>query len=159
LGQKVKNDVLAALTDWKAGKPVRALELGHTQRMVERPGQSPVIGEEFFPQDQERAYAYCFAIIDQAANATDATMVATATGVAEFFAIYERFSWMCGEISKHFSGLTPEERDGAESLAWKALRFGWARAIAGHSPESYIEVSLPASSVQPPASGQQETST
>ena len=39
--------------------------------------------------------------------------------------------------------LSAEELDGAESLAWKVLLFGWTRAIDGHKDAQYIEVTRP----------------
>ena len=135
---KIKSDVSSALADWRAGKPVRALELGHTQRMIERPGASSVVSDDFFPQNQDRAYAYCFAIIEYCT---------AYQGFASSVLSWEEFNVACGIVNRKFlqqnADLTPEERDGAESLAWKALRYGWARAIEGHTQGSYIEVTRP----------------
>jgi len=62
---KIKADVLQALDDWKAGKPVKSIELGHTHRMKDNGGQSPTIDLSVrLSNDQERAHAYCFAIIE-----------------------------------------------------------------------------------------------
>ena len=131
----LRKDVLKALSDWKAGKPVRALELGHVHRMKENPGSSPLIDmSQHLHQDQDRAYAYCFHIIEHFAEARTAT--------------FEEFSVVCDGLERDFreenKGLTEEELHGAESLAWKALLFGWARAIDGHKDANYIEVTRPA---------------
>lgn len=124
---KIKADVLQALDDWKAGKPVKSIELGHTHRMKENGGQSPTIDLSVrLANDQERAYAYCFAIIDYEKSA-----------IAESF---EEFLLHC-EVRRGFTDVTHEEAMAAESLAWKALHVGWRRAIDGHRDSAYIEVS------------------
>src|SRR6266478_1223855 len=63
---RIKPDVLQALQDWKAGKPVKTLELGHVHRMKEVPGFSPTIdASQHLHQDQERAHAYVFYLIER----------------------------------------------------------------------------------------------
>jgi hypothetical protein len=131
---KLRADVLKVLADWKAGKPVRSLELGHVHRMKENPGSSPMIDiSEHHHQDQERAHAYCFHIIEHFKDGRPGS--------------YEEFSVVCDGLERDFKketeGLTAEELDGAESLAWKALLFGWSRAIDGHKDANYIEVARP----------------
>ena len=130
----LRKDVLKALEDWKAGKSVRGPELGHVHRMQENPGSSPLINmNEHVHCDQDRAYAYCFHIIEHFKDQRPAT--------------FEEFSVVCDVLERDFKadteGLTAEELDGAESLAWKALLFGWARAIDGHKDAHYIEVTKP----------------
>jgi hypothetical protein len=133
---KLRGDVSKALADWKAGKAVRGLELGHVHRMKENPGMSPMIdSSERFNPDQERAYAYCFHLIEHfQRNGVPAT--------------HEAFMLACDEYEKTFregenNQLTAEELDGAESLAWKVLLVGWTRAIEGHKDSLYIEVTRP----------------
>ena len=126
----IRADVLQALDDWRAGKPVRSIELGHTQKQEEHPGASPrILQDQHHPQDQVRAHAYCFAIIDTCRDVTHGA--------------YEDFLKVCRVIAQEFDGLTDEERDGAESLAWKALLVGWKRATAGFAEHLQIDVQRP----------------
>lgn len=135
--RKIRGDVLQALADWKAGKPVRSVELGHVHRTIENPGGSPRIDvENHYHQDQDRAYAYCFHLIE----------LFSLNGVPskheDFAGACDAYEELFREIDEN-AGMTDEERDGAESLAWKALQFGWARAIEGHKDSQYIEVRNP----------------
>ena len=124
---KIKPDVLKALEDWKAGKPVQSLELGHIHRMKDNGAHSPTIDMSVrLVNDQERAHAYCFAILEHSIAFPQASHDAFLAHVANFV--------------PQFPELTEEERVAAESLAWKALHVGWQRAIAGHDPSMYIEV-------------------
>lgn len=141
MAAKLKADVLQALQDWKAGKPVKTLELGHVHRMEDVPGFSPRINaEQHLHQDQERILSYCFHLID----------LFSINGIPE---AHEAFLEACDAYEQTFDW--PEvaiadwhaldhERNAAESLAWKALRFGWVRAIEGHKDSMYIEVTNPA---------------
>ena len=123
---------MQALADWKAGKPVHSIELGHVHRMKDVPGFSPTIdASEHLHRDQERAHAYVFEIIERV------------SGMIQPPAEHETFLTWCEGWRSSYPELTAEERDGAESLAWKALRFGWARAIEGHKDSLYIEVTNP----------------
>ena len=133
---RIKADVLHALDDWKAGKPVRSIELGHIHRMVEHPGVSPAVDmSKHIPRDQERAHAYVFFILERLELLIQPPED------------HATFSVWCDGWEKDFKrenpGLTEEERDGAEGLAWKALIVGWKRAIDGHPEANYIEVSQP----------------
>jgi hypothetical protein len=152
MASKIKTDVLQALQDWKAGKPVKSLELGHVHRMKDVPGFSPTIDtSEHLHRDQERAHAYVFHIIDAIANlkATIAEHDASDPQHVTYRRpeTWEEFESLCDGLEEQFrlevEGLTAEELDGAEGLAWKALRFGWARAIEGHKDSLYIEVQNP----------------
>lgn len=135
---KIKADVLQALDNWKAGKPVKSIALGHVHRMTHSEehmasypnSRNPVDLSKRFSNDQERAHAYCFAVID-----------AEESSISDNF---EEFLLSCRAVRKHFPEVTHEEALAAEALAWKALHVGWARAIAGHDPSLYIEVSNPA---------------
>jgi hypothetical protein len=133
MATRIKPDVLQALQDWKAGKPVKSLELGHVHRMKDVPGFSPTIdASEHIHRDQERAHAYVFHLIE----------LFSLNGVP---VDHDAFLGACKDFQLSFSeeGLTAEELDAAEGLAWKALRFGWARAIEGHKDSLYIEVQNP----------------
>jgi hypothetical protein len=143
--QRIKPDVLQALQDWQAGKPVKSLELGHVHRMTDVPGFGPKIDLSVrLYNDQERAHAYLFHILSHFAHITELTGLLPHS--------HENFLTMCDTIEAEFrkngnltmhpeaAELTAEEMDGAESLAWKALHVGWARAIAGHDASRYIEI-------------------
>jgi len=148
---KIKADVLQALDDWKAGKPVKSIELGHTHRMKDNGGASPTIDLSVrLSNDQERAHAYCFAILGFVVQ--NAGHMVSSTEMS-----HEGFMANCDMIELEFrrelhrrsgfhgdENLTAEERDAAESLAWKALHVGWNRAIAGHDASRYVEVTNPA---------------
>ena len=142
MATKLKPDVLAALKDWKAGKPVKSVELGHVHRMKEQPPFSPTIdASKHLHQNQERAHAYAFHLIE----------LFQLNGIPEN---HEAFLEACDDYEKTFDwgeevpagehhGLD-HERNAAESLAWKVLLFGWARAIDGHKETAYIQVTNPA---------------
>jgi hypothetical protein len=138
MASRIKFDVLQALRDWKAGKPVKTVELGHVHRMKDVPGFSPTIDTaEHIHRDQDRAHAYCFHVIEYWISAPELTLPE-----------HEEFLTVCDVVleprfRKENEGLTVEELEGAEGLAWKALRFGWARAIEGHKESFYIEVQNP----------------
>jgi hypothetical protein len=147
---RIKPDVLKALEDWKAGKPVKSLELGQVHRMQERGQFSPVIDFSVrLSNDQERAHAYFFWLIEWFKDHGPVPVGEEA---------FERFISICDMLEGQFdqtpqfasedernvrAGLTAEERDAAESLAWKAIQVGWVRAITGHDASQYIEVSRP----------------
>lgn len=138
MAQKIKPDVLKALDDWKAGKPVKSIELGHVHRMATNSEGTPRVDLSVrFQNDQERAHAYCFAILGKMSESAP-------LGIFKLPFEHDHFLLWCEEWRSEFTDLTPEERNAAEGLAWKALHVGWARAIAGHDPSMYIEVSNPA---------------
>lgn len=150
---KIKADVLQALDAWKAGKPVRSIELGHTQRMTHsedflksHPNTRPEIDlSQRIQNDQERAHAYLFDVIEKysaAAQAPPAGRDYDRNAYSD--GGYTAFMVCCQSWRDGHEGLTDEEAEAAQSLAWKALIVGWARAIAGHDPAAYIEVTNPA---------------
>ena len=141
MAAKLKPDVLQALQDWKAGKPVHSVELGHVHRMKETPGgASPQVDLSVrLSNDQERIHAFCFLLIEWAAtDKVNSPFLVTRD------APHQVFLGMSAEFAKNWEedkrGLTTEEREAAESLAWKALMIGWNRAIASHDPSRYIDV-------------------
>jgi hypothetical protein len=140
MAAKIKADVVKALADWKAGKPVKSIELGHVHRMQDNGGRSPTIDFSVrLSNDQERAHAYCFHLLELfSINGVPATHEAFMEACNEYEATYD---W--GEVPVPDYAAFDSERDAAESLAWKALHVGWARAIAGHDPSRYIEVTNP----------------
>jgi hypothetical protein len=135
---RIKSDTLQALQDWKSGKPVKSLELGHVHRMKEVPGFSPTIDASVhLHRDQERAHAYLFHIIDWFTQEGTPLPVEHDAFLADCDVLEQRFR-------EENAGLTAEELDAAEGLAWKALRFGWAHAIHGHAEHLYTTVTNPA---------------
>lgn len=148
MAAKLKADVLQALDAWKAGKPVRSIELGHVQRMTHTeehlqsyPNTRPQIDlTQRVPNDQDRIHAYVFAILSW--WCVD-SFVSHAIGKAPVGPdTYEDFQGVCAETMKQgsFSDLSDNEKLAAESLAWKALLLGWKRAIDGFPEAHYIEV-------------------
>lgn len=137
---QIKSDVLQALETWKAGKPVRSLELGHAHHMIEHPGMMPKIDfSKRIDRDQERAHAYLFHLIELfSVNGVPKDHETFLEACDEY---EQTFDW--GELSLADRHTFDTERNGAESLAWKALTVGWKRAIDGHGEASYIEISRP----------------
>jgi hypothetical protein len=128
-------DLASVLADWNAGKPVRSLELGHTQRMMPHPGEADRLDlSRTYRVRQELAHEWAFMIVEHCAN----------TAMPDGF---EEYAALCDELeARHNSATEPlsrEEIDGAESLAWRALRLGWKAALAGHEERKYIEVRKP----------------
>jgi hypothetical protein len=143
--QRIKPDVLQALQDWKAGKPVKSLELGHVHRMQDRGQHSPVIDFSVrLSNDQERAHGYCFHLVELfSINGVPASHEVFMSACDEY---EQTFDW--GELPISEKDVFNSERDAAESLAWKALHIGWARAIAGHDASLYIEIKNPAAAAR-----------
>jgi hypothetical protein len=136
----LKPDVLAVLKDWEAGKPIKSVELGHIHRMKDVPGFSPTIDtSEHLFQDQQRAYDYAFHLIELfKINGVPGDHGDFLKACDEY---EQTFDW--GEVGPGGHHGLDHERNGAESLVWKALRFGWARAIEGHKESAYITVTKP----------------
>jgi hypothetical protein len=128
---QLRTDIVQALTDWKAGKAIRALELGHSNRMKEDAftGAQVIDNSRFFNRDQSRAYAYFFKLMEYFSQA-EVSLTPT----------HDQFSAVCDDLEKTQEGLTPEEIDGAKTLAWKVLLVGWRRAMDGFPESSYMEV-------------------
>lgn len=137
---KLKADVLQAIDHWNAGKPVRSIELGHIHRMQEHPGLSPRVDlSKRLHNDQERAHAYVFYLLQHFER------IGVPQSHEEFIAIVNRDINVPShlQIGPPTFELTQEEKNGAESLAWKALLVGWRKAIDGHREVDYIEVAKP----------------
>jgi hypothetical protein len=130
-------DTAAALKAWDKGDPVRSVYLGHTQKHIPGVEGHPDRIDFNTPPHRNRqdlAHAWCFSII-------------------EYFMIvgaphnHEEFETIVDELANTEAGrndLTPEERAGAESLAWKALIVGWDAAIDGLPATRYLQVQKPA---------------
>ena len=130
-------DTAAALAAWDKGEPVRSIYLGHTQRsfVVEQGGHdagTERIDHNSLPVHcrQDLAHAWCFAIIKHFLD----------VGLPHD---HEEFQTIVDELANSEdseSELTVAERDGAESLAWKALVIGWEAAIEGMPSTRYVNV-------------------
>jgi len=117
----IQDELRAIITDWTEGRRNHAIQLGHPVRRNEKTGK-----EERHVFRQRKAYDYCFWLIAQALTSEK----------------QERISWamfsMLGDGAPE--DLSTEERQAAESLAWKALCRGWKNAIAGFPDEHSIAI-------------------
>jgi hypothetical protein len=123
----IQEELAQVLADWQSGKELRVLELGHTQQMEDfgsDGSQRLSLSKPLLENDQERVYGYVFEALARCLedNPLD----------------YEMFLAFCGDLAA--KDLTPEERAGAQSLAWKALKVGWARALEGHPETRFIKI-------------------
>jgi hypothetical protein len=115
------NDLIQAelrqvVTDWMDGRRIQAIPLGHPVRLNNDGVEEPHVFR------QKKAYDYCFSLIATALT-TDKQ---------------ERLSWAMFSLLTDSApkDLSTEERQAAESLAWKALCRGWHNAISGF-PEQH----------------------
>lgn len=126
------------LAAWQRGEAIRSIELGHTQRMKtvmngdSRGTEKIDFGKPLLQNRQALTHEWAFHIIGYCAE----------NGVPES---HEEFSKMCDFLKGEMGAgeLSPEERIGAESLAWKALTVGWNRAIEGLPETRTIMVKRP----------------
>jgi hypothetical protein len=131
----IHEDLLQTLKLWRAGKEIRTLELGHTQRIEKRADETERIDVgHVHRNDQVRIHQWAFHIVEHCVK----------NSLPEAF---EEFEVLCDFLEKNdmpglvekkeLSGaLSKEEIDGAESLAWKAMLLGWDRAISGHDKDA-----------------------
>jgi hypothetical protein len=115
----IQDELEAVLDDWRNGRRIRTIALGHPVRL-NRQGQ-----EERHKFRQLATYEYCFQLIELG-------LAAPLESHAEFCAM------AAGNTIA--SELTTEEREAAESLAWKALVRGWTRATSGFEEEREITI-------------------
>jgi len=134
----IHEDLLGTLKLWRAGKPIRSLELGHTQRIEKRSDETERIDlGHVHRNDQVKIHQWAFHIVEH--------FVESDLDEPDNFAEYEAICDMLEEVQmpvlvkeKEISGaLTKEELDAAESLAWKAMLLGWDRATSGHDGAKY----------------------
>jgi hypothetical protein len=123
------------LRDWKAGRAIRSIELGHTQREIQVGiNDAKRIDDSHHHRNRhDLAHAWVFKILDRVLAEKKPDMV------------YSEFAEICRELreTEMLEGdrrLTQDELNGAESLAWKAWLLGWDRAIRGHDESRYIQV-------------------
>jgi hypothetical protein len=113
----IQDELTQVLKAWQSGGSIRTIALGHPVRKV---GDV----EQRHKFRQLTAYAYCFLLIE--------------TCLEERPDSWEMF---CVIAAAHAPrDISLEEREAAESLAWKALVRGWNRATAGFPEEHEIRI-------------------
>jgi hypothetical protein len=122
----IQSELHEVLDAWFTGRRIHAIALGHPTRIV-----PPVHGLHFVAQHEERhvfrqrrTYDYCFSLIKAGL---------TLEGDKYEALTWDLFTGLTGAAPKD---LSTEERQAAESLAWKALLRGWDRALRGF-PEDH----------------------
>jgi hypothetical protein len=115
----INDEVTEVLEQWRAGRRVAVLQLGHSVRVNPTTRQ-----EERHKFRQLAAYAYAFQLIEK--------------GLETEIATHEDFCFMASTLSP--KALSTEEREAAESIAWKTLRRGWHNAISGFPDDRMIPI-------------------
>jgi len=115
----IQDELRSVITAWAEGRRIHAIPLGHPVRYNEK-----TRAEEPHVFRQRRAYDYCFTLIHAGLEAQGQKQEALSWGL---------FLLLTSSAPKD---LSTEERQAAESLAWKALNRGWDRALSGF-PESH----------------------
>jgi hypothetical protein len=109
----IKDELLERIADWQQGKPIRTIAIGHRTRRNDAGQEEP----QHFRQRQ--AHDYAFHLIEAGAQ-------------YELPLPFDIFSLL---VQMAPADLTAEERQAAESLAWKVLAKGW-RSTIGEFPEA-----------------------
>jgi hypothetical protein len=107
------NELEQIANDWHEGKSMRVLKLGHSRDFR-----------------QLLAYECAFRLI---AAFTSESYRETLPGPVS----HPEVETLVREVAPELE-LTEEETGAAVSLAWSALRNGWAKALAGHPEHQYI---------------------
>ena len=110
----IQDELRKVLHDWHSGEAVRSIALGHSVREVEVDGQR---SHEHHVFRQKKVHEFVFALIE--ASLPNAPLID-----------FDFFDAVAQEKARDL-GLSTEERAAAVSLAWVALRRGWARALSG----------------------------
>jgi len=113
----IQSELRQVINTWAEGGRINAIPLGHSVR-VEKGREVP---QSF---RQRAAYDYCFWLIGAALEDQKKEQITWAL-----------FLMLADQAPKD---LTLEERQAAESLAWKALNRGWQQALAGFPDEKHI---------------------
>jgi hypothetical protein len=116
----IHDELREVIERWAQGQRIHAIALGHPVRVNEQGA------EERHVFRQRRAYDYCFSLIGTALTSPKAEQIS--------FAL---FTMLTEGAPKD---LSLEERQAAESLAWKALCRGWQNALAGFPDEHTISI-------------------
>lgn len=104
----IQDELREVLEEWRTGKPVQSIMLGHPQE-----------GKVF---RQRLVHSFVFALIAEWVERWP----------VENFHLFD----VSAEEKAQTIGLTNEERGAGTSLAWSALRRGWKRALTGF-PDSH----------------------
>jgi hypothetical protein len=115
----INAELASVVNDWKAGRTVRSIIIGHPVRVA----NGAEVRHDF---RQKKAHDCVFAIID----------VGIHGGVVDDF---EGFHVFATEVAREH-GLTAEEQGAAISLAWVALRRGWKSALVGFQEHHAISL-------------------
>jgi hypothetical protein len=107
------NELEQIANDWHAGKSMRVLKLGHSKNFR-----------------QLLAYECAFRLIAAFTSESYRESLPGPVSHPEVETL--------GEETARELELTDEEHAAAVSLAWIALRNGWAKALAGHPEHQYI---------------------
>jgi hypothetical protein len=109
----IKDELTTVIGDWLKGQPIRTIAIGHRTRRNEQGQEEP---QRF---RQRQAHDYAFHLIEAGAQ-------------YELPLSCDIFSLL---VQMAPADLTTEERQAAESLAWKVLAKGW-RSTIGEFPEA-----------------------
>ncbi|HKM99456.1 MAG TPA: hypothetical protein VJX23_02985 [Candidatus Binataceae bacterium] len=116
----IQDELRQVLENWKGPGGIHTVRIGHPVRV--RKGK-----EERHTVRQAEVYEYCFQLIEHAlAFDPDAPLE------------FDGFCLLAGNLAP--ATLSAEEREAAESLAWKALVCGWQRALANFPDEGAINI-------------------
>ena len=116
----IQNELTKVIADWRDGKQVRVIALGHPVRVNPKNGV-----EESHIFRQKVAYEFVFELLG--------SFLATADQPVTF----EFFTAIGQELAPDFN-LSAEELEAALSLAWVVLRSGWNHALTGYAEHRYI---------------------
>lgn len=137
----IKDEISQILEDWDrpisnaTASWVRVVALGHPVRVVPGEGNEPA-REVSHLFRQKAVYAYVFEILR----------------CVEIDVDYDQFKALLPEVRKRVLSSPPlskEERDAAESFAWKVLRVGWNHALTGFPDHRYISLRKEIQAVEP----------
>jgi hypothetical protein len=123
--ERVKSELREVLADWQAGRPVRVIVLGHPVRVIPGKKNEPAtLDRHVFRQSQ--VYDYVFVLLG---------LTLTYLGSEPLPApmTHDDFKMFC-----HPKGLSVEEAEAAESIAWKAVLLGWRGALRGFADDRYF---------------------
>jgi hypothetical protein len=118
LNDLIQDELRQVMKDWQAGTGVRSIPIGHSVRLNQDGTEVPHVFR------QKKTHEYAFRLIDIGMHSD--------RGLE-----YDEFCMLFGVAPPELSA---EEREAAQSLAWKALSRGWKRAIAGFPEEQYITI-------------------
>ena len=115
----IKIELEEVLEDWNSGRRIPVIPLGHAVRVTSDHREVPHTFRQI------KAYSYCFELIE--------------AGMHDLPMAWELFCMLC-QSDLAPAGLSAEEKEAAESMAWKALHRGWRKATAGFPEEHEIRI-------------------